>query len=55
MAEKRQRASQENIEVQKSKEVPDQEEKRPNNVMLKSHQTKPLKTARGKWVYKLCT
>ena len=47
MAEKRQRASQENIEIQKSKEVPDQEEKRPNNVLLKSRQTKPLKASRG--------
>ena len=47
MAEKRQRASQENIEVQKSKEVPDEEEKRPNNVLSKSQQTKPIKTARG--------
>ena len=50
MAEKRQRASQENIKVQKSKEVPDQEEKRPNNVLRKSQQTNPLKPVRGKCV-----
>lgn len=50
MAEKRQRASQENIKVQKSKEVLDQEEKRPNNVLQKSQQTNPLKPARGKCV-----
>ena len=50
MAEKRQRASQENIKVQKSKQVPDQEEKRPNNVLRKSQQTNPLKPARGKCV-----
>ena len=48
MAEKRQRASQENVEIQKSKDVPDQEEKRRNNVLRKSQQTMPLKTARGK-------
>lgn len=50
MAEKRQRASQENVKVQKSKEVPDQEEKLPNNVLRKVQQTKPLKPARGKCV-----
>jgi len=48
MAEKRQRASQENIEIQRSKDVPDQDEKRPSNVLRKIPQTKPLKTARGK-------
>ena len=48
MAEKRQRASQENVEIQKSKDVPDQEEKRPSNVLRKIPQTNPLKTARGK-------
>ena len=47
MAEKRQRASQENVDVQKSKEVADEEEKRPNNVLWKSRQTKPSKTATG--------
>jgi len=48
MAEKRQRASQENIEIQRSKDVPDQDEKRSSNVLGKIPQTKPLKTARGK-------
>lgn len=48
MAEKRQRASQENVEIQKSREVPDQEENRPNNGLKKIQQTKSLKTARGK-------
>ncbi|KAJ7390426.1 hypothetical protein OS493_025125 [Desmophyllum pertusum] len=45
MAEKRQRASQENIEVQTSKEVVDAEEKRLDNVLGISQQRKPLKTA----------
>lgn len=48
MAEKRQRASQENVEIQKSREVPDQEENRPSNGMKKIQQTKSLKTDRGK-------
>lgn len=47
MAEKRQRASQENVEIQKSREVPDQEENRPNNGLKKIQQTKSLKTARA--------
>ena len=47
MAEKRQRASQENIEVQTSKEVVDAEEKRLDNVLGISQQRKPLKTATG--------
>ena len=55
MAEKRQRASQENITVQKSKEVTDQEEKRPNNVLRKIQQTKPLKRASGKCVNNFAT
>ncbi|XP_078346365.1 uncharacterized protein LOC144631719 isoform X1 [Oculina patagonica] len=44
MAEKRQRASQENIEVQQGKEVADEDEKRPSNILWKSRQSKPLKT-----------
>lgn len=48
MAEKRQRATQENINAQKSKELPDQEERRPNNVLRKPQQAKSLNPARGK-------
>lgn len=51
MAEKRQRASQENVEVQKSKELTDEDEKRPSNVLWKSRQTKPLKTGTGENCY----
>ena len=48
MAEKRQRATQENINAQKSKELPDQEERRPNNVLRKPQQAKSLNPTRGK-------